>query len=101
MQSEFHVYVQLSAPKGKAQELLTALERLSEASLATSFCSRFEVLQSRTNSEAFHLFESFSNKDDYSKHVTTSHAQHFLSFVIPNLVSERAVIYLENSNFTS
>jgi quinol monooxygenase YgiN len=101
MRSEFHVYVQLSAPEGKAQELLVALERLSEASLATEFCSRFEVLQSSTNPAAFHLFESFSSKDDYPKHVSTSHAQHFLNFVISNLVAQRTVIYLENTNFTS
>jgi quinol monooxygenase YgiN len=101
MTSQFHVYVQIMATDNKAQDLLDALQSLSEESLRTKCCSRFDVMRASENPQIFHLFESFVSKKSYSMHVQTRHAQHFLNFVIPNLVAERSVIFLETSNFTN
>jgi quinol monooxygenase YgiN len=99
--SQFHVYVQMVAAQDKSQDLLDALQVLSDASLRTKYCSRFDVMTSSLDPGTFHLFESFDSKETYPEHVRTRHAQHFLNFVIPNLVAERSVFFLENSNFTS
>jgi quinol monooxygenase YgiN len=51
--------------------------------------------------DTFHLFESFTSKEVYPDHVATPHAQHFLSFVVPNYVARRSVIFLEQTPFTN
>lgn len=86
---------------GRSQELNSALQSLSKASLESGICLRFDVSQSVFNPDEFSLFESFESKEIYPSHVATDHAQHFLNFVIPNFVGEREVFFLEKTPFTN
>jgi quinol monooxygenase YgiN len=97
----FHLYVELTASSGNVENLRTALQSLSRASLESGICSRFDVSQSQMNPETFHLFESFTSKEVYPDHVATGHAQHFLNVVVPNYVDSRSVIFLEETPFTN
>jgi quinol monooxygenase YgiN len=97
----FHLYVELTASKGNVDNLRTALQSLSRASLESGLCNRFDVSQSQMHPDTFHLFESFTSKEIYPDHVATPHAQHFLSFVVPNYVAKRSVIFLEETPFTN
>jgi len=99
--ASFHVYVELTASEGNVENLRTALQSLSRASLNSGLCERFDVAQSQLQPGTFHLFESFASKDAYPAHVATEHAQHFLSFVVPNFVEKRSAIFLENTPFTN
>lgn len=101
MTSGFHLYVELTASAGNTENLRTALQSLSEASLRSGLCNRFDVSQSQIQPDTFHLFESFASKEVYPDHVATPHARHFLSFVVPNYVDKRSVIFLEETPFTN
>jgi quinol monooxygenase YgiN len=97
----FHLYVELTASAGNTENLNVALQSLSRASMASGMCQRFDVSQSQMDPDTFHLFESFASKEVYPDHVATPHAQHFLSFVVPNYVAKRSVIFLEETPFTN
>lgn len=97
----FHLYVELTASTGNADNLDKALQSLSEASLASKICSRFDVSRSQSQADTFHLFESFASKEVYPEHVATAHAQHFLTYVVPRFVEKRSVIFLEETPLTN
>jgi quinol monooxygenase YgiN len=101
MAAGFHLYVVLSCLPENTESLREALQSLSRASLASGICLRFDVLESSSNPNTFHLFESFVSKTAYPDHVATAHAQHFLKHVIPNFVEKRTVIFLEDTPFTN
>jgi quinol monooxygenase YgiN len=101
MPKDFHLYVRLTAAENHVDDLRTALQSLSVASLATEFCLRFDVSESVSEPGVFFLFESFTSKEVYPDHVATEHAQHFLNYVVPNFIADRGVVFLENTSFTS
>ena len=101
MSDEFHLYVKLKALPGRSQELSSALQSLSKASLESGICLRFDVSQSVSDPAEFNLFESFESKKIYPSHVATDHAQHFLKVVVPSFVGEREVFYLQKTPFTN
>jgi quinol monooxygenase YgiN len=100
MLDQLHLYVRVVAASEAVEELKTALQRLSRASLASGLCLRFDVSQSILDPKVFHLFESFESKDIYPDHVETAHAQHFLTVVLPSCVTEREVVFLKNASLT-
>jgi quinol monooxygenase YgiN len=100
MSEQLHLYVRVVASPGAAGELKTALQSLSQASLVSGLCLRFDVSQSILDQDIFHLFESFESESIYPNHVATSHAQHFLNVVLPNCVAEREVVFLKNTSLT-
>lgn len=100
MSEQLHIYVRVVAAPGAVEELKTALQSLSQASLVSDLCLRFDVSQSILDQNVFHLFESFESKDIYPNHVATAHAQHFLNVVLPNYVAEREVVFLNNTPLT-
>ena len=100
MSEQLHLYVRVVAAEDAAEELKTALVSLSQASLASGLCLRFDVSQSILDPKVFHLFESFQSKEIYPDHVATNHVQHFLNVVLPSCVAEREVVSLQNTTLT-
>lgn len=89
---KYHLLVTLRAKQGLADELQNELVTLSEASLATPMCTRFEVARSAIDPNVFVLIETFASSDAYPVHVATAHAQEFLTRVVPSLIDERTAI---------
>jgi len=101
MPEALNLYVTLVAKPGCEEDLADALQSLSRASLATEFCTQFDVSRALDNPAEFRLYESFLSPDAYPEHVKTAHAQHFINFVLPEYIDSRSVVFLKKTTFTT